>query len=278
MNKFDKGVGGLISQAKEIRKKLLKIMYKSGGSHIGGSLSCVDILTVLYFKVLSVKRSMQRDRFILSKGHAVAALYSVLCEKGFFSTRKLYTYCGEGSTLAGHSTLNSAAGIESTTGSLGHGLSIGAGMALAGKNDKRKYKVFVLMGDGECNEGSVWEAALFAAQHKLDNLVAIIDNNKLQGLGEGRHIMNLEPLEKKWQSFGWSTQRVDGHNFKELDQALSSVPFQAQKPSILIADTVKGKGISFMEGRYEWHYKSLNLDQYNQGVKETDEKYCNKNS
>lgn len=261
----------LEAKARKIRKNILDIISKSNSSHIGSALSSVDILTALYFKVLNInpkKINDDRDRFILSKGHSVSALYSTLYEKGFFDKERLEKFCCNGSSFPGHPYINPSLGIEATTGALGHGLSIGAGIALSGKNDNKKYRVFVLLGDGECNEGSVWEAAMFASQHKLDNLIVIIDNNKLQGLGECNQIIDLEPFEKKWQAFGWNVKRINGHNFKEILNALKKIPFGKNKPNIIIADTIKGKGISFMENKCEWHYKSPNQEQYNQAVKE----------
>jgi len=258
--------------AKEIRKKILKMMYESKAAHIGSCLSCVDILTVLYFKILKIDPknplAENRDRFILSKGHAVASLYAILSKRGFFPEEILDTYCQSGGKLPGHSTLGTVPGIEITTGSLGHGLSVGAGIALAGKRDEKKYRVFVLMSDGECEEGSIWEAALFAHHHKLDNLIGIVDYNKLQAFGRIKDILDLEPLFKKWQSFGWEVKEIDGHNFSEIEKVFSKIPFKKGKPSLVIAHTIKGKGVSFMENKMEWHYYNLNKEQYQQALKE----------
>jgi len=249
--------------AKEVKKKILKMVYDSQCSHVGSALSCADILTVLYFKILSIDlKKPDRDRFILSKGHACTALYAVLAEKGFFPKEILDTYCKDGSKLFGHSTINSLPGIEASAGSLGHGLPIGAGMALAGN------RTFVLMGDGECDEGSVWEAALFASHHKLDKLTAIIDYNKIQAFGETNKVLNLEPLKDKWVSFGWSVKEIDGHNLDEIEETLKNVPFEKDKPSLIIAHTIKGKGVSFMENQLAWHYKSPTKEQYEQALKE----------
>ena len=258
--------------SKEIRKKVLKMAFEARASHIGSSLSEVDILTVLYFKILSIDPKNpwfdDRDRFILSKGHGVAALYATLSQKGFFPENILDTYCKEGGKLPGHSTRNCAPGVEVSTGSLGHGLPMGAGMALAGKRDKKNYRVFVLMSDGECDEGTTWEAALFASHHGLDNLIVIIDYNKLQAFGRTNEVLNLEPLKEKWQSFGWKVKEIDGHNFSEIENALSRIPFEKTKPSLIIANTVKGKGISFMEDKLEWHYKNLTQEDYGKALKE----------
>lgn len=258
--------------AKEVRKRVLEMIYRSSGAHIGSSLSCVDILTILYFKIIKIDPqnplAPDRDRFILSKGHAVAALYAVLAKRGFFSEQNLETYCQDETKLVGHSTKGSVPGIEASTGSLGHGLSMACGMALAGKREKKNHRVFVLLSDGECQEGSNWEAALFAGHHKLDNLIGIIDYNKIQALGRTNEILNLEPLGKKWQDFGWSVKETDGHNFSEIEKALSEIPFENKKPSLLIAHTIKGKGISFIEDKLISHYKHFTKEEYEQALKE----------
>lgn len=258
--------------SKEIRKKVLKMFFDSQTAHLSSSLSTVDILTILYFKILSLDPknpwSDNRDRFILSKGHGVAALYATLAQRGFFPEEILDGYCQDGSKLPGHSTKDSVPGVEVSTGSLGHGLSMGAGMALAAKNDGKDYKIFVLMSDGECEEGSVWEAALFTSHHQLDNLIAIIDYNKLQAFGRTNEVLNLEPLKKKWESFGWEVKEIDGHNFSEIEKSLSKIPFEERKPSLLICHTVKGKGVSFMEDKLEWHYKNLTQEDYQKALKE----------
>ncbi len=258
--------------SKEIRKKVLKMIYQSKSAHIGSSLSCVDILTILYFKILKINPQNpladNRDRFILSKGHAAAALYAVLAEKGFFSEKLLESYCQDGTKLAGHSTKQSVPGVEVSTGSLGHGLSMGAGMAFSAKNDGKDYRIFVLMSDGECQEGSVWEAALFASHHKLDNLIGIVDYNKIQAFGRTNEVLNLEPFKKKWEDFGWSVKEANGHNFSELEDAFSKIPFENKKPSLLIAHTIKGKGISFIEDKLISHYKYFTKEEYEAALKE----------
>ncbi|MCX6764119.1 MAG: transketolase [Candidatus Nealsonbacteria bacterium] len=260
--------------SKNVRRNILKMFFESQTAHLGSCLSVVDILSVLYFKTLSidVKKPLDenRDRFILSKGHAVAALYAVLSQRGFFPIEILDTYCKDGSKLPGHSTKYSVPGIEASTGSLGHGLSMGAGIAIAAKKDLRNYRVFVLMSDGECEEGSVWEAAMFASHHKLDNLIGIVDYNKLQAFGRTNEITALEPLRDKWLAFGWQVKEINGHNFSEIQNAFSKIPFEKNKPSLLIANTVKGKGISFMEDKLEWHYKNLNKEDYKKALKELD--------
>lgn len=258
--------------AKEIRKKVLKMFFDSQTAHIGSSLSEVDILTILYFKILSIDpknpTAEDGDRFLLSKGHGAAALYATLAQRGFFPEETLDIYCQNGGKLPSHSTRGCVPGVEVSTGSLGHGLPMGCGMALAGKRDSKKYRVFVLLSDGECDEGSNWEAALFASHHKLDNLIAIIDYNKLQAFGRTNEVLNLEPLDKKWQDFGWEVKEIDGHNFEEIENGLSKIPFQKGKPSLLIAHTIKGKGVSFMEDKLEWHYKNLTKEEYEQALKE----------
>jgi len=252
--------------AKEVRKNILKMCYTAKSSHIGSALSCTDILVALYFEVLNVDPAnfsfSGRDRFILSKGHACSALYSVLAEKKFFNREVLATYCMNGGSLFGHSTKN-INGIECSTGSLGHGLPIGVGMSLAGKN---LFKVFVLLSDGECDEGSNWEAILFAAHHKLDNLTVIVDYNKLQALGKTNEVINLEPFKDKWESFGWAVYEIDGHDFEQIINSLNK--FNKGKPKVIIANTIKGKGISFMENKLEWHYKSPNEDEFNKALLE----------
>ncbi|MFH1471044.1 MAG: transketolase [Candidatus Micrarchaeota archaeon] len=251
---------GLHRKAVEIRKKIVHMISRSKSSHIGSALSSVDILVALYFSALRVDpkdhRHAERDRFLMSKGHACAALYATLSERGFFEENKLEGFYVDGGDLPGHSTFLCAPGVEASTGSLGHGLSIGVGMALAGKMDKKKYRTFVLLGDGECNEGSVWEAAMFAGNAKLEGLVAIIDYNKIQSFGFTKEVNNLEPLRGKWESFGWAVKEVDGHDLDALCKAFESIPFDKGKPSVVIAHTVKGKGVSFMENKLEWHYKS----------------------
>ncbi len=258
--------------AKEIRIDILKMVHKAKEAHIGSSLSCVEILISLYYKILSVDPQNpfleERDRFILSKGHAVAALYSVLARKGFFPKESLKDYCREGTRMAGHSTYQCMPGVEVSTGSLGHGLPMASGIALAAKKDKKNYRIFALLSDGECQEGSNWEAALFASHHRLDNLVATIDYNKLQALGRINKVLNIEPLKKKWEDFGWEVEETDGHNVEELVNAFSKIPFEKGKPSLVIAHTVKGKGISFLENKLVSHYKHFSEEEYEKALKD----------
>lgn len=256
------GIKELENIAKEIRQKIFIAICHAGGGHIAPSLSSVEILVALYFKILKIDKNNykqdNRNRFILSKGHAGVALYAVLAKKGIIDESILNTFCQKDSVLGAHPEASQIAGVEFSTGSLGHGLSLGVGVALAGKLDKKDYKVFVLLSDGECQEGSVWEAAMFASHHKLDNLVAIIDHNKLQSLGRVDDIVSLKPFVDKWKAFGWEAIEVNGHNILEIVNALGEIPFAKNKPSVLIAHTIKGKGISFMENKPIWHYRLPN--------------------
>jgi len=248
--------------ARAVRRCALEMVHRAKASHIGSALSAADILAVLYAEILRVDPARpdwpQRDRFILSKGHAAAALYAVLAQRSFFPRDWLHTYCADGGRLAGHVTSRGVPGVEVSTGSLGHGLPIGCGMALAGLRSGEPWRVFVLLSDGECDEGSTWEAALFAAHHGLQNLVAIIDYNKIQSFGAVDDVLRLEPLEAKWQAFGWAVRQCDGHDHGQLCHWLGLVPWEPGKPSVLLAHTVKGKGVSFMENQLAWHYRSPN--------------------
>lgn len=239
---------------------------------MGSSLSMVELLVVLYRDVLRVRASEpaweERDRFILSKGHACAALYAVLAECGFFPLEWLDTFYQNGARLAGHATHGKVPGVELSTGSLGHGLPVAAGMALAAKRDGRGHRVFAMLSDGECDEGSTWEAALFAPQHRLDNLVAIVDYNKVQSLGTVKEVLDLEPLAAKWRDFGWAVREVDGHDVAAVRGALAGVPFAPGRPSCLVAHTIKGKGVSFMEGKLLWHYRSPQGAEYEAAMAE----------
>jgi transketolase len=241
-------------------------------SHVGSALSIADILTVLYFRTLKVYPDdpwrEDRDRFILSKGHACTALYAALALRGFFPEAVLTTFCADGSSLPGHSTMHCVPGVEVSTGSLGHGLALGCGMALAAKRAGKPHRVVVLLSDGECDEGSVWEAALFAGHHKLDNFTAIVDFNGIQAFGRTEEILNLEPFSDKWSAFGWATKTVNGHDIPALETALAKLPFRDGRPSLLIARTVKGKGVSFMENTLAWHYKSPNPAELEAALKE----------
>lgn len=248
--------------ARRIRRHVVSMHAAARVSHVGCAFSIVDILTVLYFRSLRIDPceplAPERDRFILSKGHACSALYATLAERGFSSVQALSTYEMDGGVLPGHPDRKSIPGIEVSTGSLGHGLSIGVGMAIAGKQGGHPYRAFVLLSDGECDEGGVWEAAMSASQFKLDNLVAIVDANGLQGMGRIEQIMNLAPFADKWRAFGWAVQEMDGHDLSQLERVFATVPFERGRPSVVIAQTVKGKGVSYMEDQVAWHYKSPN--------------------
>jgi transketolase len=225
----------------------------------------IDLLVVLYRRILHVDPDRpnweERDRFILSKGHACAGLYAILAEHGFFPRSWLETFYQDGSPLAGHITHTNVPGVDASTGSLGHGLPVATGMALAGKRDARTYRVFALLSDGECDEGSTWEAILFAGHHKLDNLIAIVDYNKIQSIGRVAEVLDLEPFADKWESCRWAVREIDGHNLQEIDRTLSGLPFEQGHPSCIIAHTVKGKGVSFMEDKLLWHYRPPNEEE-----------------
>lgn len=258
--------------ATRIRAHVLRMTHHANSSHVGTSLSMADLLAVLYGRILRVDPARpdwpDRDRFILSKGHGAVGVYAVLAECGFFPQAWLETYCQDGSRLAGHITHHGVPGVEVSTGSLGHGLSIGCGMAMAAKRDGRSYRVFVLLSDGECDEGSTWEAALFAPHHRLDNLIAIVDYNKIQSFGAVKEVLDLEPLADKWRAFGWAVREIDGHDFEQIEDALLYVPSEPNRPSCIIAHTVKGKGVSFMENQLAWHYKSPDAEQLRQALAE----------
>jgi len=261
----------LIERSAHYRRHLLSIIYKAGAGHTGGSLSCIDILNVLYNRVLRVSAddfsSVNRDRYIQSKGHCVEALFVVLADKGFFPASDLDTLCRYGSHYIGHPT-RKVHGVEQNTGALGHGLPMAVGTALAGKLDGRDYRVFTLLGDGELPEGSNWEAALTASHYKLDNLCAIVDLNGLQITGPTHDVCDTQPLADKFRSFGWSVREVDGHDIQALSDTLEVIPFEPGKPSVVIAHTVKGKGVSFMEHNIKWHHGVPNAEQFAQAMEE----------
>ncbi|MCU0857112.1 MAG: transketolase [Pontiellaceae bacterium] len=260
----------LVPVAKSIRRSVIQMAHASGASHTGSALSIADLLTVLYFKVLNVNPEQpklpERDRFILSKGHASAALYAVLAERGFIDKALLKTYYQDGGALPGHVDFTAVQGIEASAGSLGHGLSLGAGMALALRTDHPGSRVFVLMGDGELNEGSVWEALMFIPHQRLRNVTVIVDCNNYQGYGASDVVLNMSPLDQKLAAFGWQVVKINGHDLTEIESALQADA--GEKPKVVLARTVKGKGVSFMEGEFVWHYKSPNDDQLTQALKE----------
>ncbi|OVE80841.1 transketolase [bacterium M21] len=258
--------------ANKIRTHVLRMTSRGGSSHIASSFSQADILSVLYGKILRVypetPKHPERDRFILSKGHAGASVYAALAEVGFFPQEKLLTHYQDGSDLSGHVSHKGIPGVEFSTGSLGHGLSVGTGMAKVAKVDGADWRVFVLLSDGECDEGSNWEAILFAAHHKLDNLVAIVDYNKIQSLAPVSETIALEPFADKWKAFGWDVREVDGHDHGQLNTTLSSLPGEEGKPTVIIAHTVKGKGVSFMENRVLWHYRCARGEEFDAALEE----------
>ena len=244
--------------ASRIRRHVLHMTSTGGGAHVGAVFSCADILAVLYGGILRVDpgapESPARDRFVLSKGHAGAGLYAALAERGFFPVEQLLTHYQDGSDLSGHVS-HKLPGVDVSTGSLGHGLSIAAGMAYAARLKSAPHRVFCLLSDGECDEGSTWEAALFAAHHGLSNLVAIVDYNRIQGIGRVSEVLGLEPFADKWRAFGWAVREVGGHDHEALRTALEDIPLIPGQPLCLLAHTTKGKGVSFMEDTVLWHYR-----------------------
>jgi len=262
-----------LKQSRKIRRSVLDMIYRTNSPHIGSCFSSVDILLALYSGILNISPqdvlNPDRDRFILSKGHACVALYAVLAEKGFINEMDIEGYAVDDGTLEQHPNIDLAKGIEVSTGSLGHGLAIGTGMALSGKVDAKQYKVFALLSDGELNEGSVWEAAMFAGHHKLNNLIALIDCNKIQALGNTSEIINMDPLSAKWESFGWNAQEINGHDYDQIINALESL--SSEKPNVIILNTIKGKGVSFMENELLWHYRTPDEDEYEAALKELSE-------
>ncbi|TKK67017.1 transketolase [Ilyomonas limi] len=258
----------------EYRKKILQYIVKAKAGHTGGSLSCTDILNVLYNEIMNVSpqnfTSPDRDRYIQSKGHTVEALFVVLADKGFFPEEDLNTLCQYKSHYIGHPT-RKVNGVEQNTGALGHGLPIAVGTAIAAKLDNKDFRVFTLLGDGEMPEGSNWEAALSAAHYKLDNLCAIVDKNNLQITATTADVCNTDPLDEKWKSFGWAVKEVDGNDVEALKNVLSNLPFEAGKPSFLIAHTTKGKGVSYMENTLKWHHGVPSNEEYKQAIRELEE-------
>jgi transketolase len=258
--------------AKRIRIHALKMTSAGGSSHVGAVLSMADIVAVLYGGVLNVRpmepRWPGRDRFILSKGHAGAGVYAALAERGFMPVARLSTHYQDGSDLSGHVSHKGIPGVELSTGSLGHGLSVGTGMAYGAKLDGDPWRVFVLLSDGECDEGSNWEAILFAGHHRLEHLVAIVDYNKIQSLAPVSETIALEPFADKWRAFGWAVVEADGHDHDSLRQAFASVPAERGKPTVVIAHTTKGKGVSFMENTVLWHYRTAKGEEFDRALAE----------
>jgi len=256
----------LDKRSKLLRRLVLEMVKVGGRGHIGPALSLIEILRVLYDSILQFRPEQpdwaNRDRFILSKGHGCLALYAILADKGFFDLSELNSFCLPDSILGGHPERGKVPGVEASTGALGHGLPIGVGMALSAKIRKQNHRVIVVTGDGEINEGSVWEAAMSASKHRLNNLSVLVDYNKLQSYGPVQEVLNLEPLVDKWNSFGFEVQEVDGHDTEALHHLLAELPFKSERPNAIICHTTKGKGFPFAENNPKWHHKS--------GLKDTD--------
>lgn len=249
----------------ELRKEVLKIIDSSRRGHIGSAFSIIEIMRVLYDDIMKYDPENplweERDRFILSKGHGCLAMYVLLADKGFFPKEELRKFCSKESILGGHPEWGKIPGVEVSTGSLGHGLSIGTGFALFGKMKNTDFITYVLLGDGECNEGSIWEAAMSAAQHRLDNLVILVDYNKMQSYSATAEIIDMEPFVDKWRSFRCAVREVDGHNIASIREIIEKVPFEQGRPSVIICHTIKGRGIPFIENNASWHHKSKISDE-----------------
>ncbi|WP_244833962.1 transketolase [Clostridium sp. BJN0001] len=265
-------INELQDMAKQIRKDIVSMLTESASGHPGGSLSIADIMSVLFFKELNIDpknpKDPNRDRFVLSKGHAAPALYSALARKGFFDPAELNTLRKINSKLQGHPNMNDVPGIDMSTGSLGQGISAAVGMALAGKLDNKSYRVYTILGDGELEEGQVWEASMSAAHYKLDNLTAFIDNNNLQIDGNIEDVMNPKPIDKKFEAFGWNVLVINGHDYNEILDAIDKAKKFKGKPTAIICNTIKGKGVSFMENQASWHGTAPNKEQCAQALKE----------
>jgi len=260
--------------ALNIRRDILRLIKAGEAGHVGGALSSVEIVTALYFNLMHVDPENpvwpQRDRFVLSAGHKCLVLYAALAEKGFFDKSVLDTYGALDSRIPGHPNMHKLPGVETNTGALGHGLSIAGGMALGLRLDKSPAKVYVLMGDGELAEGSNWEAASAASMHKLDNMIVFVDRNKLQISGPTIEVMSYEPLDERWRSFGWSVRIIDGHNLESVIGNVLQAPFEKGKPSVIIADTIKSKGLSFAEGKVSYHYWKARPEEMEQAERDLD--------
>lgn len=265
----------LRAKAIDIRKDIVTMIHRSGTGHIGGDLSVTDILVDLYYKQMNISPDKiddpDRDRFVLSKGHCVEALYAVLADCGFFPKEELDTYAQYMSKFIGHPN-NKIPGIEVNSGSLGHGLSVGIGMALAARMNNRPYHTYVVMGDGECDEGSIWEAAMAAHQYKLDNLIAFVDRNRLQISGTTEQVMAQDSAEERWAAFGWNVLSIPGNDLQAIDDAVDLAKRTKGKPTVIIANTTKGCGVSFIENKVAWHHKVPTNEQFEQAIKELDER------
>ena len=268
----NKEVSFLQEKAKEIRRGIIEQVYKAQSGHPGGSLSIADILTVLYFKEMNIDEKNpyweDRDRLVLSKGHCSPALYSCLANKGYFEKEKLQTFRNIDSNLQGHPDMNKVSGVDMTSGSLGQGLSVANGMAISAKLDNKDYRVYCILGDGEIEEGQIWEAAMASSKYKLDNLCVIVDNNNLQIDGTIEEVMSSYPIDEKFRSFGFQVINIDGHDIDEIIKALDVAKNIKDKPTCIIAKTIKGKGVSFMENQVGWHGKAPNEEQYNKAIEE----------
>ncbi len=260
------------TRARGLRRDVIRLAKSSRSGHIGSSLSCVDLLVGLFDHFLRLDSKQpewpERDRFLLSKGHACVPYYACLRDMGLLPAEVLERYGEEGSVLGHHPHRLSSYGIEHGTGSLGHGLGVGVGIAFGAKKLKKDFRSVVLMSDGEQDEGSVWEAVMFAAQHKLDNVLALVDCNRMQALGHNKEILGLEPLAERYESFGWACRRIDGHSSDAIVSALGAFPFEPGRPSVIIADTVKGKGVSFMEDQLLWHYRCPDANEFEAAMAE----------
>lgn len=261
--------------ATKVRKHIVEQVYRAKSGHPGGSLSIADVLTVLYFNNINIdvnnSKWEDRDRFVLSKGHCSPALYAVLAERGFFPVEDLKGFRSIDSVLQGHPDMKYIKGVDMSSGSLGQGLSAANGMALSAKIHNKNYRVYAALGDGEIAEGQIWEAAMFAAHYKLDNLTAFVDVNGLQIDGPTCEVMNSEPIDKKFEAFGWNVIKIDGHNYNEIESTIIKAKETKEKPTAVICKTIKGKGVSFMENQAKWHGSAPNEEQYNQAIKELNE-------
>lgn len=262
----------LENKANIMRQDIVKMLYKSQSGHPGGSLSACDIVATLYFKEMDIDpknpKDPNRDRFVLSKGHGAPVLYAALAERGYFDKSELDSLRKVDAMLQGHPDMKGTPGVDMSTGSLGQGISAAGGMALAGKIDKKDYRVFALLGDGEVQEGIVWEAAMFAAHYKLDNLTVFLDHNGLQIDGKNKDIMDIEPIDEKFAAFGWNVLKIDGHNIDEIVDAIDKARKTKDMPTMIIAKTVKGKGVSFMEDQAGWHGKAPSEEEMKEALKE----------
>lgn len=254
----------------EVRRNILDLTFYGSSSHLGGSLSSVEILTCLLFRIMSINPDLplwgKRDRLVISKGHAAPGMYAVMAARGFFPAEELKTFGKSGTRLQKHLDMHKLPGVDASSGSLGQGLSIAAGMALADRMDEKERFTYVLLGDGEMQEGQIWEAALTAAQHKLDRVIAFVDDNQMQVDGFTKDILNVEPLTQKWESFGWHVQRIDGSDVEQILQAAARAKSVGGKSHVIIADTIKGKGFDFMELQVEWHSRGLTEDEYRSAI------------